>query len=936
MKRKNAQFLDWLAALLVGLAVLCFATGCPTEKDEPEEIPDDQPVAADFNISGLSQVYDGAAKSVKITPKEEKSTGAITVYYKGSATAPSDKGSYAVTFDVAAAGDWIEAKGLKAGTMVIADQSGTAEDPVADDFIIGNLAQTAGQVTPVTITAKTGKSGGAITIKYTSSETLPTAAGSYTVTFDVTASVGWNAVTGLSAGTLVITGDGEGPIDYAGPADLTGADFDNTWYTAGKFESKGLATGSGTTYFIDAARGDDAKDGKSVANAWKSFKNANGKTFAPGDHILLEANSIWNGEPVTTANWDSRFKSKWGADDKVGMLAPRGSGTAAAPIVIDFYVNDNGTAKFQTNQRPVINGNGTPALASNPYMMTGAITIYQEEYWEIYNIEVTNSFDFPQTLSDPSLRDTHWYKNNVIKRLCGISVAYAGPSLTRNHIWIKNCYVHDSQSEHSVSTTQNAFGTITDQGARKLKVSGGIAVTGDAYDEDGKNVTDTGSVWNDLLIEGNIIRRVCQTGIRNTSAKEGEKIIFRGNFIEYVGGDGFVLTRTKGSGANASVAEYNIIKDTCSNPNNGSTNFAGAWAIYTLDTLLQYNECYGTMYGYQDSEAFDFDGGCERSIYQYNYSHHNSGGAILFMGAGQRDCVYRLNVSANDGIGARGLNSVNPASMVGTAANTSSYTSFPYGESVFHYATGAQAASSRSNPLIYNNTIYIGDGFSIGLFGQNDTTARNYFVKFYNNILIKAGEGTVYLARAHREPNGVAQGGINTETHFRNNILWAYDDVTKPTVGNRNKFNNGNAIAFTQLLNQSGSRFVNPVLKIQKPANAELLKAHRDTGFTDEFVNDPAALEAFTGKERLRRRASLFAPINVNSPAIKPGTNGKMPGMVIPYPTNATIDNAWNGGGSGHSAEVWRPKEDFFGTGITADNWPIGAAAAPWASTAHP
>ena len=88
------------------------------------------------------------------------------------------------------------------------------QTPAAGDFTVGNLAQTEGNVTPVTIAPKTDKSNGTITIYYSGSSpttyakstALPTAAGTYTVTFDVAETAGFNAATGLSAGILAIEG----------------------------------------------------------------------------------------------------------------------------------------------------------------------------------------------------------------------------------------------------------------------------------------------------------------------------------------------------------------------------------------------------------------------------------------------------------------------------------------------------------------------------------------------------------------------------------------------------------------------------------------------------------------------------------------------------------------------------------------------------------
>jgi hypothetical protein len=89
---------------------------------------------------------------------------------------------------------------------------GTNQTPVPGDYDIGNLTQMANNITAVTITPKSGKSAGARTIyyagtgstTYTKSQTLPTAAGTYSVTFDVAAATGWNAASDLLAGVLTI------------------------------------------------------------------------------------------------------------------------------------------------------------------------------------------------------------------------------------------------------------------------------------------------------------------------------------------------------------------------------------------------------------------------------------------------------------------------------------------------------------------------------------------------------------------------------------------------------------------------------------------------------------------------------------------------------------------------------------------------------------
>ena len=82
----------------------------------------------------------------------------------------------------------------------------TNQTPIAADFNISGTGTFTydGNSKAVTVTAKEGKTGGAITVKYNGNAAAPSAVGTYTVTFDVAAATGWNAASELSAGTLTI------------------------------------------------------------------------------------------------------------------------------------------------------------------------------------------------------------------------------------------------------------------------------------------------------------------------------------------------------------------------------------------------------------------------------------------------------------------------------------------------------------------------------------------------------------------------------------------------------------------------------------------------------------------------------------------------------------------------------------------------------------
>ena len=146
--------------------------------------------------------------------------------------------------------------------------------PAAGDFDIGNLSQTAGSVTAVTVTPKTGKSGGAITVyyegadgtAYVRSATLPSAIGSYAVTFDVAAATGWNAAKGLAGGTLII-------------------DSGNTWIEFNNMEIYPV------TVYSDPARQIAVANIAALGKAKIAFApNAAGAAFYPVFHLFYPIN----------------------------------------------------------------------------------------------------------------------------------------------------------------------------------------------------------------------------------------------------------------------------------------------------------------------------------------------------------------------------------------------------------------------------------------------------------------------------------------------------------------------------------------------------------------------------------------------------------------------------------------------------------------------
>jgi fibronectin type 3 domain-containing protein len=147
--KKNRLF--GMVILIVGIMLVFAFTACDIPNSEKDEKSNGNgnttqtPTAADFTISGTGTVYfDGDYKSATVTPKSGKTTGAVTVYYEGTGsteyekkvTAPYGFGTYAVTFDVAAATSWNEASGLSAGTLTVSD--GTPGTPSAVSIAVAS------------------------------------------------------------------------------------------------------------------------------------------------------------------------------------------------------------------------------------------------------------------------------------------------------------------------------------------------------------------------------------------------------------------------------------------------------------------------------------------------------------------------------------------------------------------------------------------------------------------------------------------------------------------------------------------------------------------------------------------------------------------------------------------------------------------------------
>ncbi|MBB6112126.1 Right handed beta helix region [Mucilaginibacter lappiensis] len=310
---------------------------------------------------------------------------------------------------------------------------------------------------------------------------------------------------------------------------------------------------------------------------------------------------------------------------------------------------------YGTGNKPIINGGG---------LVNGSITLLlnNQSFWEINNLEITNTIT-----------------SGLHYAVTGIKANNSGTAAA-SHIYVKNCYVHDVNSTGVGNSNYN-------------KGTGGIIFTG---------------LINDVLVQNCHVANCQIEGIRTSSSTQASNVVFDGNLIENVYGDGIVLNGVTGN----SKIINNTIRNTCMS---NLANYAGAWTYNSYQTLIAHNEISGIVGGNIDGQPFDADINTNGDIFEYNYSHDNKRGFMLFMPSAT-NIIVRYNLSVND---------VDPA---GTSAKMINYT------------------SNNSTNKIYNNTFFFTG--SIPLFFEYTNTSSPFaFNATFNNNIVAGGTVTQFSAQ---------------------------------------------------------------------------------------------------------------------------------------------------------------------------------------------
>lgn len=334
------------------------------------------------------------------------------------------------------------------------------------------------------------------------------------------------------------------------------------------------------TYYIDPAIGDNAFPGTDPAKPWKTLdkidsSSASNVTYLPGDSILLKAGSTFSGQ-----------------------IWPMGTGTPAAPIVIDRY---------GIGANPIINGNltsiQTPGSTGKANGKDNGATVLLKNIqgYEVNNLVITN-------------------KNGM----GGIKIIAGNPG-TWAHYHFKNLVIHDINGSRGQVMTQFFGGILIKQGGPEAQ-------------------------FDDILIDGCEIHDIgwigIQCGYHDFSVdvkKRFSGFIIRNSKVYDCGQSGIILRNVDNA-----LIENTVFHD------NGRAKYFEAFGIrlkFSKGSIIQKCEAYGNSDDGSHGQGFALDGTAVDCILQYNYSHDNAGGfAAVISDPGEISSgnIIRYNISQND------------------------------------------------------------------------------------------------------------------------------------------------------------------------------------------------------------------------------------------------------------------------------------------------
>lgn len=380
------------------------------------------------------------------------------------------------------------------------------------------------------------------------------------------------------------------------------------------------------TFYVSSFRGDDRNDGTSAQTAFRTLEKINCQERQPGDQILLERGSVFRNE----------------------FLHIFAGGSKEAPVVVDAYgegdlprIEAAGSGLWYQDYGAPLDA---PTHVWHGYV-SSAVLLYDAEYITLRNLEITNQVQ---------MKGESYNQSDRMNRT-GVSVI-ARDGGTLHQIELDGLYVHD------------VSGNVYD----KHMNNGGIYVSALKPAQEDK----TGIArYEGLSIHHCRVERCRRWGIAAGYTYQHDKfttleipdevarkygsvdVKIEHNRLHTIGGDAITPMYCFRPLVQYNVSLYaaqDINPEVYAYPEErGGMVAAAIWPWKCKDALFQYNEAGYTGFN-QDGEAWDADSG-DGTVYQYNYSHDNEGGCVMFCEGESIHNIFRYNISVNDGLDKSGV-----------------------------------------------------------------------------------------------------------------------------------------------------------------------------------------------------------------------------------------------------------------------------------------
>ena len=371
-------------------------------------------------------------------------------------------------------------------------------------------------------------------------------------------------------------------------------------------------------------------------------------------------------------------KLKLGAGDKI--ILAKGQVYEGSLRLINQQGTEGNPIKISTEPWNKMDAD-VPAVINFKSRANG-ILIQDCSFIEVADIRLTAN-GFAQSNEESDMRCGVLVNNVQQPEMKGIKLG---------HLFIKDVYYENPGFVRDKSEVQSANGT--------QRYGWGIRVINKTADH----------LISGVQIGNCTIADVCHTGIKLTGNKKNIKDVkILNNSVKYTGGPGIQMSEVQ------SVYVANNVVDH-SGSNNDSRKWgrgSGLWTWGSSNVLIEKNK-FLYANGPGDSDGAHIDYNCDNIIIQYNLSAYNAGGFCEILG-NNYNCIYRYNISVNDGARIKGKNGA-----------------FQEGKTLWlsGYQGNNQKRKGPVNTYIYNNTIYADASLNPKI--AFDNTSRDVLIA--NNI----------------------------------------------------------------------------------------------------------------------------------------------------------------------------------------------------------